>query len=144
MHCLIGLASSLGPAEQRHSLAKEDRLWPTCAHNRKLHFSWKVHKAKFHCFVWAGEIVLVQIKAESWSLCHIMLEIIPGTITVSGRLENAREIKSSNLVALIMFVWEWNHNGSLVGCLLSWSFALTRGQLFAAIFLLVTFPMPFS
>lgn len=58
MQCLIGLASSSGTGEQWHDLPKEDGLWPACSHNRRLHSSWKVHKAKctFPGFVRAGDI----------------------------------------------------------------------------------------
>lgn len=63
MWCLIGLASSLGTLEQSHSLPKEDGLWPSCSHNRKLHFSWKEQKAKkFPGFVWAGEMFWFNLK----------------------------------------------------------------------------------
>lgn len=48
--------------EQSHSLPKEDGLWPTCSHNRKLHFSWKEQKAKFPGFDWAGEMFWFSLK----------------------------------------------------------------------------------
>lgn len=114
MQYLIGLASSSGTGEECHNLPKEDGLWPACSHNRKLHISWKVHKAKFLVFVWAGKMFWFNSKQTLWPHCCIVLDIIFRTIRVSETfVGDTRKITSLNPKVLLMFVWEWKEQGPI-------------------------------
>lgn len=132
MRCLIGPASSLGTAERRHKLPKEDGWWPACSHNRKAAHQLKSAQRKVSWLCLGQRNVLVQFKAGSWPLCRIMLDIFLWTIGVSGRLGGEKQERLYPQTWRYWLCLSGNEKNKelLLGSLFFWGFGFTKGWLF--------------